>query len=335
MTTRIALAAVLLIAVSAAAGPVEEVRDAEAAFAKAFADRDATRFFRIVLDDATFLGGLRTMHGKRAVMERWSRFFESPQAPFSWAPERVVVNGAGTIGLSSGPVYDATGTHIANYASVWVRQPDGTWKILFDGPGDSGACFAANAAPFSEGDVVTADGAKLHFKKIGNAPTTIIVPAGALAYDDLQQLADMATVITYNPRTERSLQQDVLDLDTVRAHFNVDKFVPVGTADLGAIVATYAAAHPERVTRIVQLGPSSAKDVEVAKLTMPVLTIEGAKDSDAPNARAWTRLLPDARIVTIDGAAQESWNDNPAKVFAAMRAFLRGDWPLYAEQVKP
>jgi pimeloyl-ACP methyl ester carboxylesterase/ketosteroid isomerase-like protein len=439
MTIRIAHAALLLIAVSAAAGPVEEVRDAESAFAKAFADRDATRFFNFVLDDATFSGG-RTLSGKPAVMERWSRFFEPPQAPFSWWPERIVVNAAGTIGLSIGPVFDADGHHLSNYSSVWVRQPGGAWKVQFDGPGDSPACL--DAVPASEGDIATPDGAKLHYRKVGDAPTTIIMPLGFLMFDDFKLLAEVATVIAYDPRNRGrsshlddlatvSIQQDVKDLETVRAHFNVDKFVPVGFSYLGLMVAMYAAEHPERVPRVVQLGPvppkfgteyakelrngfddvgASAADVEkwqaqranpslaksqreaclvdeavmryvlvgnganarlvhsscdfenewpaalsrhfehhlatlrkvdftssMAKLTMPVLTIHGTKDRNAPygGGREWARSLPNARLVTIDGAAHASWIDHPAKVFAAIRAFLRGDWPLDAEQVKP
>src|SRR5437773_8237203 len=104
MRITIAAVALLFIALSAAAGPIEELRDTEIAFAKAFADRDQAKFFNFVLDDATFFGGLQTMHGKGEVMQRWSRFFNSPEAPFIWTPERVAVNAAGTIGLSSGPV---------------------------------------------------------------------------------------------------------------------------------------------------------------------------------------------------------------------------------------
>src|SRR6266566_1553253 len=111
-----------------AADAVDEVRRAEIAFAKAFGDRDQAKFFSFVLDDATFLGGLRTLAGKTQVVDRWSKFFASSPAPFSWTPERVAVNAAGMVGLSTGPVYGADGKQIGNYASVWVRQPDGSWK---------------------------------------------------------------------------------------------------------------------------------------------------------------------------------------------------------------
>ena len=122
------LAALLIALPVLAADPAEEVRQTEAAFAKAFADRDAAKFFSMVLDDATFIPALRTLSGKGQVQERWSRFFESKEAPFSWGPERTVVNAAGTIGYSTGPVYDPQGKHVGNFASVWIKQPDGTWR---------------------------------------------------------------------------------------------------------------------------------------------------------------------------------------------------------------
>ena len=73
----------------------EEVRATEVAFAKAFADRDAKKFFAYIADDAQFLGKRNTMRGKQEVIASWSEFFKPPVAPFRWEPERVV--SAGTL----------------------------------------------------------------------------------------------------------------------------------------------------------------------------------------------------------------------------------------------
>lgn len=113
----------------------KDVRDAETAFAKAFADRDQAKFFAWVAEDANFLSPNKTLAGKAQVVEAWSRFFKDASAPFSWKPERVAMNGAGDIGLSTGPVLDAAGKHVGNYSSIWQKQKDGTWKVIFDGPG--------------------------------------------------------------------------------------------------------------------------------------------------------------------------------------------------------
>jgi ketosteroid isomerase-like protein len=113
-----------------------EVRRAEEAFAAAFRDRDADRFFAMLADDAIFLGPQKTLRGAAEVRASWSRFFAGA-APFSWHPERVEASADGALGLSTGPVLDPQGVQIGVYSSVWRRQADGGWKIAFDGPGCS------------------------------------------------------------------------------------------------------------------------------------------------------------------------------------------------------
>ena len=118
---------------AAAADRADEVRATEIAFAKAFADRDVKKFFSYVADDAQFLGQRTIMHGKQEVVAVWSEFFKPAVAPFRWEPERVVTNAAGDLGFSSGPVFDEAGVQTGTFTSTWLRQPNGSWKILFDG----------------------------------------------------------------------------------------------------------------------------------------------------------------------------------------------------------
>ena len=56
-----------------------------------------------------------------------------------------------------------------------------------------------------------------------------------------------------------TIQKDVEDLEAVRRHFKVEKFVPVGYSYLGFMVVLYAMAHQDRVERLVQLGPVPRK----------------------------------------------------------------------------
>lgn len=112
-----------------------DARQAEVAFAQAFADRDAPKFFSFVAPDAKFLGRTRTLSGKAAIVEGWSPYFKNPKAPFRWEPARVETNGAGDLAFSTGPVFDAGGTHTGDYTSIWQKQKDSSWKIVFDGPG--------------------------------------------------------------------------------------------------------------------------------------------------------------------------------------------------------
>lgn len=112
--------------------PVDQVRAAETAFAKSMADRDLAAFTALLADDTVFWGGKGVLRGKAAVAADWKRFFDGPSAPFSWSPSDVEVLTSGTLGYTSGPVLDPKGNRIGTFNSVWQRQPDGSWKIVFD-----------------------------------------------------------------------------------------------------------------------------------------------------------------------------------------------------------
>lgn len=421
------IAIALLFTISAAAQPtaVEQVRDAEIAFAKAFADRDKAAFFAMVADDATFLSFGTTSIGKQKVIESWSRYFERPAAPFSWTPDRVSISADGKLGLSTGPVYGADGSHGGDYISTWRRDASGNWKIVFDSNGPGPAPLPEHALKIEEGFVTTADGVKLFYRKLGRGPVTAIVPLDYALFDQFKQFSNLATIITYDLRNrgrstgglkEMTVEHDVRDLEAVRAHFKLEKFVPIGFSYLGKMVMMYAAAHPDRVARVIQLAPLGNRAIELpmardfgapqsvitawqateksgppkeaclafatlmsyymagnpknaarfdvagacaheneypanvnahfaslmktapvpltpeqlAKITVPVLTIHGMKDRQAAyeGGVAWVKALPNARLVTLEGAAHAVWLDGPAAMGAAIRAFLRGDWPV-------
>lgn len=74
---------------------------------------------------------------------------------------------------------------------------------------------------------------------------------------------------------------------------------------------------------------------EAAKMTIPVLTIHGRKDRNAPygGGREWALALPNARLLTVDDAAHAPWIESPEKVLRAIRTFLDGSWPEEAERV--
>lgn len=112
----------------------KQVRDAESAFAKTMADRDFTAFGKFLAMDAAFFGdGAKSvLRGRDAVLKGWGRFYEGSDAPFSWAPERVEVLESGDLAISSGPVRDPKGKQVSAFTSVWRREPDGSWKVLYD-----------------------------------------------------------------------------------------------------------------------------------------------------------------------------------------------------------
>lgn len=142
-------ALVLGWSVSAAApaqsAPVEawraEVFAAERAFARSMAQRDFAAFGRLVAEDSLFFGGRNVLRGKAAVLEGWRAFFDGPSAPFSWEPDQVEVLASGQLALSTGPVRGPTGEVTARFNSIWQRQADGRWLVIFDkgGPPDPAA----------------------------------------------------------------------------------------------------------------------------------------------------------------------------------------------------
>jgi ketosteroid isomerase-like protein len=108
-----------------------ELRAAEFAFAKTMADRDHAAFTSFLADEAVFVGR-DVLRGRAAVAAGWKGYFEGAPAPFSWQPERSLVVASGSLGLSSGPVYDPSGKRIGTYNSTWRREADGRWRIVLD-----------------------------------------------------------------------------------------------------------------------------------------------------------------------------------------------------------
>ena len=76
-------------------------------------------------------GRTTTCHCAAGVHEE-DRSWKGPSAPFSWVPERVEVLDSGTLALSSGPVYDPQGTRVGTFNSIWRREADGKWRVIFD-----------------------------------------------------------------------------------------------------------------------------------------------------------------------------------------------------------
>jgi ketosteroid isomerase-like protein len=115
-----------------AATPAEQVRSRELGFARSMAERDFEAFAGFVADDAVFLNGGQPLRGKAAVLDHWKRFFETPEAPFSWAPDLVEALTGGGLAHSEGPVRATDGRLIARFYSTWRRDDDGVWRVVFD-----------------------------------------------------------------------------------------------------------------------------------------------------------------------------------------------------------
>lgn len=111
--------------------PARQVFVAESTFAASFARRDTAAFAALVAPDAVFFGR-DVLRGRAAVVEGWRPLLTSPEPPFSWRPDVVELASDGTLALSSGPVFAPDGRQTGVFNSVWRREPDGRWRVVFD-----------------------------------------------------------------------------------------------------------------------------------------------------------------------------------------------------------
>jgi len=119
-----------------------QVMAAEAAFARTMADRDHAAFSNFVAEDAVFFAGDDPLRGKQQVVAWWSRYYEGPDAPFSWEPSEVEILESGSLAHSSGPVRDPDGNVIGRFNSIWRNDGAGTWQVIFDKGSDVCNCPA-------------------------------------------------------------------------------------------------------------------------------------------------------------------------------------------------
>lgn len=126
--------------------------------------------------------------------------------------------------------------------------------------------LTATAVP-DTGQVQTAPGISIYYEKYGSGPKTTLVPGRLFLARDFASLAKPdRTVIFYDMRNRGAsshvtdgarlnILEDVKDLEALRAHFKLAEFDLIGYSYLGLMTALYTANHPDRVGRLVQMGP--------------------------------------------------------------------------------
>lgn len=177
------------------------------------------------------------------------------------------------------------------------------------------------AVAVTEGRLSADDGTGLYYHvhgdlKTGGAP--LLVPNAIYLEADLSELARDRPVVFYDLRSRgRSdtvadsarlgIRRDVEDMEAVRRHFGLERISLLGHSYLGLAVMLYAFDHPERVERIVQIGPMAPTREIVATTPRP------GDDPDAMDPEAYAALIRDLQA----GASEED-----------PRAFYRRYWDL-------
>jgi proline iminopeptidase len=178
----------------------------------------------------------------------------------------------------------------ANGSGIWVSA--GSEGNILEGNVFDGI---AHASVVREGEVEADDGARLYYRVEGEGRDTVVVvhggPSLGLAYlaPDLVPLARGRAVVHYDQRgigrstplrdPERlSIERHMQDLDALRAHLGLERLSLLGHSWGGMLAARYAAAHPERVERILLLDPMApARD--------PFMAMAGARAQEMVRAR--------------------------------------------------
>ena len=112
--------------------PESVVEAREIAFARTMADRDFSAFKSFISPEAVFFGGRRALRGRATIVDEWAKYFAAEEPPFSWHPDTVEILESGELALSSGDVYSPDGQVIGRFTSIWRKDDDGVWRVVFD-----------------------------------------------------------------------------------------------------------------------------------------------------------------------------------------------------------
>lgn len=116
--------------------------------------------------------------------------------------------------------------------------------------------------------ILTADGLQLYAERIGGGPTSILVPQRIYLSEYFTSAALGYSAVFYDPRNRglsetvndpeklsRGILHDAEDLEAIRVHFGLEQVASLTHSYLGIAALLYASAHPERVARMVLIGP--------------------------------------------------------------------------------
>ena len=239
-----------------------------------------------------------------------------------------------------------------------ASKDDGaTWVPLFDGLYVRGGAEAAIVdAPGETGQIQVAPGVELHYRVLGEGPPLVV--ANGRITRGVAALGESHRLVLYDPRgrgrstpwteeMELTLDTELADLEAVLDHLEIDRASLLGVSYYGGLVALYAAKRPERVERIVMIGPiaptaeqfttravvtDSRKTAESEALA--TLEAQGAAETDPiGHCLAWQRahvhdLVADPASYTSDHSSCWLPNERPPSVLAWSRALFAtvGSW---------
>lgn len=119
----------------------EELLSVDERFAAEVADQGLSVFERYYAEDAVEMPAFQPMiEGKSAILDFYRPYSNNPSHKLTWKPTRAEVSDDGGLGYTYGH-YEATTadengtpvTRVGKYVTIWRREYDGGWKVVFDG----------------------------------------------------------------------------------------------------------------------------------------------------------------------------------------------------------
>jgi ketosteroid isomerase-like protein len=118
----------------------QEIVDTEHAFAEmAKTDGIPKAFTTFAAEDVVLLREGNLIKGKVELKESYAKKIPSGNETLTWSPDFVDVSSSGDLGYTYGKYTynstDSAGNVVSNegiFHTVWKRQPDGTWKFVWD-----------------------------------------------------------------------------------------------------------------------------------------------------------------------------------------------------------
>jgi len=123
----------------------------------------------------------------------------------------------------------------------------------------------------SSGTLTTTDGMAIHFRERGRGKRVLVVPSLSWLGADMDALAPEHRVVFYDIRgrgrssailreEHLGMHKDLDDLERLRAHLGIEQMCLLGWSYHGALAARYALAHPDRVERLLLVGPTAPRE---------------------------------------------------------------------------
>jgi uncharacterized protein (TIGR02246 family) len=120
---------------------IQSVREVESAYLKAFAAKDAEKYFSYFADDATGLyPGASMLDGRQAVRNWVEPMFADPNLSWKMQSSRIEASEGGNMIYSMGTyimtITDTSTkkvrTEKGKYLTIFRKQTDGSWKVAVD-----------------------------------------------------------------------------------------------------------------------------------------------------------------------------------------------------------